>query len=299
MTWRKWAAFAVLCGWLASEWLLEAAPDGPSMPERQGIASGVVALLGVWLVFWGRKRHDRSRLWNRRRLCGALALAGLLYFAIPAIVLDLAKAYASEINVTVIFALAPVAVVLAWGAVTNERLGGRLLISVVCGIAGLLFLLPFEGPESVHGWESLTEAFIAMLLVACAGVWLNRLAAAVEFPEVLAIVGAVNAVVLLGWCWARWPVVWGWSAWGPGVWIGILSGGISIALTIWLLRVMAPVRFSARFFVIPLVTILEGLLLVRPEISGRLVLGVTLLTAGAAGVLASRGAVEEEILTLR
>jgi drug/metabolite transporter (DMT)-like permease len=286
MTWRKWAAFAVLCGWTASVWLMESARDGPSMPEQQGIASGVVALLGVCLFFGGRKQHERNRSWENRRLCGILALAGLLYFAIPAILLELAKTYASETNVTVVFALAPVGVILAWGAATNDRLGGRLLLSALAGMAGLLFLLPFEGPESVDGWESLAEAFIAMLLVACAGVWLNRLLGRVELPESLAIVGSVNAIVLLGWCWARGTLVWRWSAWVTGARIGILSGVVSIALTVWLLKVMTPVRFSARFFV-------------RLGISGRLALGVTLLTAGAVGVLASRGAVEEEILTLR
>jgi hypothetical protein len=65
------------------------------------------------------------------------------------------------------------------------------------------------------------------------------------------------------------------------------------------LREIRPVEFSARFLVIPLVTILEGAVLLRPEITGRIVMGFILLTGGAVWMLAGRGQVDEEVLTLR
>ncbi len=71
------------------------------------------------------------------------------------------------------------------------------------------------------------------------------------------------------------------------------------ALTVWLLREIDPVRFSARFLVIPLVTIVEGLALLRPEVTGRMVAGMVLLSGGAAWILMTPREVDEEVLTLR
>jgi hypothetical protein len=62
---------------------------------------------------------------------------------------------------------------------------------------------------------------------------------------------------------------------------------------------MAPVRFSARFLVIPLVTIVEGFVLLRPEVTGRMVVGTVLLAVGTAWMLMTKRQVDEEVLTLR
>jgi drug/metabolite transporter (DMT)-like permease len=70
-------------------------------------------------------------------------------------------------------------------------------------------------------------------------------------------------------------------------------------LTVVILRSMDPVRFSSRFLIIPLVTVLEGLVLLRPAVTSRLVVGIALLAVGAGCLILEKEPGKEEILTLR
>jgi drug/metabolite transporter (DMT)-like permease len=73
---------------------------------------------------------------------------------------------------------------------------------------------------------------------------------------------------------------------------GLLVDGPLLLLTIWLLRSMRPVGFSARFALVPLVTILGGAAVMRPQIgwAGWIGLGV----ATVAGVVLVRDSVQGE-----
>jgi drug/metabolite transporter (DMT)-like permease len=210
-----------------------------------------------------------------------------------------AREYAPETSVAVVFALAPVAVVLVWGAVTQESDGTGKLIPSLMGLAGVLLLLPFELPVSARGWGAGAEIVAAMVLVAGAGAWMYGLLRAVSTTEALVVVGVSNAACLLAWCGAVGSLDWRWRDVADGVWWGWGVGVIVAALTVWLLREMAPVRFSARFLVIPLVTIVEGFVLLRPEVTGRMVVGTVLLAVGTAWMLMTKRQVDEEVLTLR
>jgi hypothetical protein len=53
-------------------------------------------------------------------------------------------------------------------------------------------------------------------------------------------------------------------------------------LIVWLVREMPPERFAARYLLIPLVTILESYVVMRPEGTARMVGGMLLLAAGGA-----------------
>jgi drug/metabolite transporter (DMT)-like permease len=72
-----------------------------------------------------------------------------------------------------------------------------------------------------------------------------------------------------------------------------------VLLIVWLLREMRPVRFAARYLVIPLLTVLEGYVLMRPELTVRMVFGAGLLAAGAGMLLFLKASEEETILSLR
>jgi drug/metabolite transporter (DMT)-like permease len=243
----------------------------------------------------------RGRLSPRRAYLNGrlLAFASLLYFTFPAVLLERSKEYASDVTVTIVFAIAPVVVLLTWGAVSREGLRPSRLMFPLAGLAGILLLLPYELPESARGWESLAEVFAAMMLVAYASTRMNELLRKPAFPESLVLIGAVNALALFGFSFTRRTATWHLNAWNEGALIGTATDAVSIVLTVWLLRKMNPVRFSARFLAIPLVTIIEGLVLVRPEFSARLLAGMILLTVAAAWLLITGQTVEDEILTLR
>ena len=291
MRWQTWVAFAALCVWAASGWLLS--PTSNALPGLERQALGFAAIAAVTTALGGlRMPQERWRRW------GAVAAGSTLFFAIPTILLETAKEYSPETSVSLIFALAPVVTVLVWNAFVQPS-AMRQLVPALMGVAGLLLLLPFEMPVSARSWSALAEVFVAMVLVAASGVWLHKRLRDVHAMEALAVAGVSNAVVLLTWCAVHGMLDWRWRDIAAGVaWQGAVSAAL-VAVEVWLLREIPPVGFSVRFLLIPLVTILEGAVLLRPEITGRILVGFLLLTGGAVWVLAGRGQVDEEVLTLR
>ena len=106
----------------------------------------------------------------------------------------------------------------------------------------------------------------------------------------------MNAIVLLAWSVLRGQP---WSGWNLQAVVATGISAIVFALTVWLVAAIAPVRFAAKFMLVPLLTILEGVVLLRPDFTARLVAGVVLLLGGTAWLLSSGEAVDEEVLSLR
>ncbi len=259
--------------------------------ERQGV--GFVAI-GIVAVALGGMR-GRGSAWRQR---GAVAVSGVLFFGVPAELIEHARTYTSEMSVAVVFALAPVVVVLVWGAVAQAVGGMRQLLPPLIGLAGVLLLLPFELPVSGRAWEAVAELAVAMVLVASAGVWLYGLLQQMKLMEAMAVIGISNAALLLAWRGVVGSLDWRWRDIAGAWWVSFASMVVTV-LTVWLLQRMEPVRFSARFLVVPLVTILEGLVLLRPEVTARMLMGGALLAGGAAWMLMAKPVVDEEVLTLR
>jgi drug/metabolite transporter (DMT)-like permease len=74
---------------------------------------------------------------------------------------------------------------------------------------------------------------------------------------------------------------------------------VEVLLIIWLLREMSPVRFASRYLLIPLLTVLESYVLVRPEWTVRMGFGTVLLALGAGVLLFGKAGEEETGLSLR
>ena len=174
-----------------------------------------------------------------------------------------------------------------------------MLVPALAGFSGVLFLVPLEQPVSQRGWESVAELVAAMLLVVCAGVWLYELLRQIGAIEGFAVAGASNAVALLVWCGVRRQLDWRWSDVAMGVSIGSVGELVALALTVWLVRALDPVRFSARVLAIPLMTVIEGLVLLRPGVTGRTAVGILLLAIGTAWLLVGKVPEEAEALTIR
>jgi hypothetical protein len=74
---------------------------------------------------------------------------------------------------------------------------------------------------------------------------------------------------------------------------------VEVLLIVWLLREMPPIRFAARYLVIPLLTVLESYVVMRPEWTVRMGFGTVLLAAGAGMLLFLKAGEEEAVLSLR
>jgi hypothetical protein len=145
------------------------------------------------------------------------------------------------------------------------------------------------------------------VLVGLASVWVYRLLRGFGFACAMAVVGLSNAVFLLVSCVARDEMVWRASGLASlmsisslmDISVNLSVDMVEVLLLVWLLREMAPVRFAARYLVIPLVTVLESYVLMRPELTIRMGFGTALLAAGAAGLLFLKAEDGETALSLR
>jgi drug/metabolite transporter (DMT)-like permease len=306
MRWTLWIAFAALSILSGTSWAIpaESAERLPAL-EQQGLLFGVIGVIA--LLFAGRAEWSRGRVSEYARL----AAAAVGFFGVPIVVAEYARGSVPAISRSALFALVPVVVVLAAAAgdwtEREERDWRRFLTPALAGLGGLLLLLPFEFSRSARGWGRLAVVCVAVVLVGLASVWLYRMLRGFGFACAMAVVGLSNAAFLLASSAARDEMVWRASDMAAlmstsslmDILLNLSVDVAEVLLLAWLLREMQPVRFAARYLVIPLVTVLEGYVLVRPELTIRMGSGTVLLAAGAAGLLFLKAEEGEQALSLR
>jgi hypothetical protein len=297
MRWTLWVTFAVLCFLSGTSWVipLEMTAGLPSL-EQQGVLFGVIGL--VALAFAGR------RIWVRVKgvRCVQLAAAVVGFFGVPMVVAEYAQGSVPAINRAALFAMVPIVVVMmiaAGEAATGEGRDARqFLVPALVGLGGLLLLLPLQVPSSMRGWVMLSLVCAAVILVGITSVWMYRLLRRVSLVDAVAVVGISNAVFLLTCSAVRGEIVWRGSGLVSVVSISSLVDVVEVVLIICLLREMSPVRFAARYLLIPLLTIFESYVLMRPEWTWRMVFGTALLAVGVGLLLFWEPGVEETGLSL-
>jgi len=281
-----WIAFAAVCVLSATSWVVPSAEGLPSL-ELQGLRYG---LIGVVALLFGR---------GRIRLGLPGAAAGVGFFGVPMVVVEWARVGVAETSRIALFAMVPVVVVMAVAAGDEERGVRRFLVPALVGLGGLLLLLPLGFSGTLRGRLMQSAVCLAVVLVGLSSVWLYRLLQGMALEEALAVVCLGNAGFLLV-CSAIWEqFVWSWSGLVSVVSLSSLVDIAEVVLLVWLLREMIPVRFAARYLVIPLLTLLESYTLIRPELSVRMVSGVVLLAVGAGTLLVLKIGEEETMLSLR
>jgi len=291
-----WVGFVALCVLSSTAWLIPAAVDVLPAFERQSVLYGAIGLVAV--LVGGRKMWDRRRWLDRARL----ALAGTVFFGVPIGIVEWVRGSVSEISRSAAFAMVPVVVVVAlpasdWASRDGES--RRFLVPALVALGGLLLIVPFEFSGSTRGKLLLAALIAAVILVGVASVWLYRLLREFGLAEAIAVICLANGVFLAVCGLAGESFLWSLDGLGSVVSWSLLVDLVEIVLLIWLLREMKPVQFAARYFVIPLVTILEGYAVYRPELTVRMVSGFVLLVFGSWRLLFSRGSDDEGVLSLR
>ena len=298
MRWSLWIAFAALCILSGTSWAIPGAMTGGLLPlEQQGLLFGVIGVTA--LLFTARQRWPQNNLGR----CARLAAASVGFFALPMVAIEYARGSVSGTSRSAFFAMVPVVVVMviAGGDATGlgERGARRSLIPALIGLGGLLLLLPLEFSGTVHGWVMLAVVCAAVIVAGLASVWLYRLLQGAGLVRATAVMGLANAVFLLSWSFVHEEIAWRWSGLVLVVSLQSLVDVVEILLLVWLLREMQPVPFASRYLVIPLVTILESFVLMRPEWTARMGFGTVLLAAGAGMLLFLKSGEEETMLSLR
>lgn len=283
-----WLSFGALCILLSSSWLLPTGATAEGSIEQQGCfyaAVGLVALSLSYLQLWTRFKRERF-FWLR------LAGASVLLLGLPAVVGEWASGGMSDVSRAALFALVPFVVVAV--AMGSELLSAdepgvrRFFVPALAGLGGVLLLLSFDFPMSVQGRTMVGVLVVAIVLAGFASAWIYRLLRGFGMMEALAIVCLSNAAFFAACHFIGLHLAGGWSGVSSLVSIHSLYGLVELLLLVWLLREMPPVRLAARYLVVPLFTVLEGLVVWRPPVTIRMAAGLVLLAGGAGYILFSR-----------
>jgi len=291
----------------ASGWLVEAAwPTELPVTSRECVHDLVVSVVLYGFAWRG---FERGRGTARMRL----AVASACLLGVPAALIEAARGGVSEVTVAQMFALAPVAVVVLAPAFDLGRGYDtmRLLGPAAAGLAGVLLMLSFALPGSWR--EARLEAMVvlAVLLAAAASVWMYRLLPGFSVVEAVLVCCVANAIFWLlaaaamavGGPFARGSRAWE-SGWTRGTLIAESAKALlfdlpRIVLLLWLMRGVPPVRLAARWLVVPLFTVIEGYVLLRPEVTVRSIAGAVLAGFGAWRLMTADERGEEPRLVLR
>ncbi|NYF80166.1 hypothetical protein [Granulicella arctica] len=274
--------FALFCLLAGSRWLVENAFPSALPPLEQGSLQyavvGVVAV-AIW-IFRSRSTDAKFLPWP------LLAVASLLLLGLPVLL------NVSSGTGVALFALVPLCVVVGVVACGREARGRALMMPALIGLAGALLLLPFQLPSTAYGGFMFGVVFVAVLLAAGGSIWMHALLQGRNIAQAVAVICGANAVLL------------GVAALLRGE--GMIAASSSPAellrclvldlpqmfLLVWLLREMPPERLAARFLVAPLLTAIEGVILLHPPLDIRMGLGMMLMLLGSGALLFWNGADE-------
>jgi hypothetical protein len=218
-------------------------------------------------------------------------------FGVPDVVFAGAAGHVSQELVVLALMLVPVVVILA---VAQHSAGfgqeeGPLagIIPALVALGGAALLIPLDLPASVAGRLWLLAIVASIVPASVAAVRMHTLLAGVGILPGAALVAVVSA--------ASAAAFWNVGSVGPitFTWGGalveasrcLLFDGPILLLTVWLVREMEPVAASVRFLLIPLVTIVESFIAIRPDLTWTSLAAVIFMAGGGIWLLA-RGAGE-------
>jgi drug/metabolite transporter (DMT)-like permease len=268
-----WWPFTLLCLLQSSRWMLsDAMPGAATTFGSAALGCGSIAALYLLIV------RPSARLRNSGAQLARVVLAGALVLAGPSIVLLRPGLVPAE-SLTMALALTPVVLAVAETAVrhTQTSLAGRLWPGLAA-VAGLLLLLA-QPSLSNPGMDILLA--LALLLSGCGAVlFCSTRPTAWRIPAallggcaVLALGAAVNHLTHAG---------------GGGAEMQGLAAGLDAAealLSLLTLSRISATRWSAQFALAPLLTLLEGIALMRSWIPARMIVGLLLLAAASIALL--------------
>jgi hypothetical protein len=280
--WLEWAAFGALCLLAGSRWVV-----ADNFPELGSTLRSEAWACGLGAVVCGAAAGVRRSAWpGFGRLLG-LMVAGLGLLAMPVLGAALRGAAGEQFNRAIAMCFVPVvAVVLSgvWGEGSSPELWPGLT-----GLAGALLVFPFVRPSSLWGYVGL---IVPPLVVgaACAGVRRVVRDVAAEWSAAALLVGGALGLVMME---AGRAASSGLEAQEFSVGAVALDA-VVLGLAVFVVLRMDGVKYASRYFVVPLVMVVEGVALFRGGVTLRIGVGMVLLGVGAVGLVRRRRAFEGE-----
>jgi len=276
VTKRTMVGLCVYLGMVASAWVVQlVSPSSVPESEAEGLVFALVLGVGVCVRSgWGEVGGGTAV-----RAIGS----GLLLFGCPSLLSVIPGGGLPSLVRVTLLAVGPVVVLLVRA---NREVGGRdflgLLGAALAGLAGVVLLLPVDvGVLVRRPVDGLVFGVVVVAIgvggylghQAAAGLGIKPLVVLLLGPSflLLCLSGAVHPSNLSV---PKWGDVWG-LLWGVG----------ETVLLVRLIRTVPPVALATRYLLVPLITVVEGFAVMRPQISGRMVAGMALVVLGSARLL--------------
>ena len=272
----------------SSEWMFTLRFPS-SLPSAELFCMGSIIVWISFLMFAPRTEvSERAGHWRR-------GVGGTVLFSVAWVVSGSGSIRLPASTQSALLTVAPVAILLAGAMISAEELDFlSLLGAAIAGVGGVFLLLPAD-PESLLRSP---VAFLAVIgVVGCVGVgsW-GVYRAARELSKA----SWISSLLLPGMVVSAGMLVWGGRGFSAPRWGDlpqIAWEAAEMGLLVYLLSEVEPVPLSARFLMVPLLGVAKGLVVVRPELTWRLVVGAGLLLYGSVRLLRG-GRVRDSRLSL-
>jgi drug/metabolite transporter (DMT)-like permease len=292
-----WLSFIVFCVLSSGAWLIPAPTEPDAAFEQHGLLYLITALILCALQPHPRWLMDHWQRWLR------ISISGIALFGLPAILAQLTAGSISPYTVSAIFALLPIPAILVLtqqdSNADQTRDVRRFFAPALIVITGLLLLIPTDLPHSTRGLYLLPLTCACLIVVAIASVRIYDPLQKTTLPQALSIILFTNGCFLL----AAAAITGHLSPDNlhPAALIS-LSNTLYLAVNILLIvlfRNLAPLLLSTRYLLIPLLTILQGIVLLRPHFTLQMGCGLLLMIGGLAWFFATARAEETRSNSLR
>ncbi len=291
-----WLIFIAFCVLSSGAWLIPAPTEPDAALEQHALLYLATALILLPLQPRSRWLTDQWHQWLW------LSVLGIALLGLPAILAELVAGSISPFTVSAIFALLPIPVILVLtqqdSNADQTRDVRRFFAPSLIAITGLLFMIPTNLPHSTRGIYLLPLTCLCLIIVAIASVRIYNPLQRATLPQALSIILLTNGCFLLAAA-----VVTGHLSpenLHPSALLS-LSNALYLAVNILLIvlfRSLAPLLLSTRYLLIPLLTILQGIVLLRPQFTLQMGCGLLLMIGGLAWFFATATAEETRPVSL-
>lgn len=273
---------AVALMWGSSYFWIKMALGGltPTQFSVARVTVGAAAML-VLIAVTGSALPRRPAVWLR------LLVIALLTTALPVLLVALVPdATGKDVGVVSVFNASVPLWVLALSLLRRDRPGGgRLIVGVLTGFAGVLLMFsPWQDPGSWVGGASLVN-FAAAIAYAYALIFMRRVMAAEALSPL--VISASQALLAVAWTALTLP----WQGWGPApqwslgvlVAVGVLGvGNTAVVFTLFvrLVRDEGPMAASTVLYLVPVVLVLGRAALEGTSVTTLQALGMVVAVGG-------------------
>lgn len=248
----------------------------PGVVTFTRVASGAVTLVVLRAVAGrSRERIDRGDRWR-------VIVVSIVWVAVPFTLFPLAQEHINSALTGLLNGATPIFVAVVGTALTGNRPRGTTLIGLVIGFVGVVALsLPSLG----EGSSQAGGVLMVLAATVCYGFAMNL---AAPLQRRYGAVTLMSAVLSLATIWLI-PVGLmgiGDNRWRPGTLVAVLAlGVIGTGLAYWVMATLVgrvgPVRASFITYLIPVVSLILGVVIRDDRVAGLSLVGAAMTTFGA------------------